>query len=212
MFQDKDSSKDKEDEDSDSPESSSFVDPKTHGYSIPKNTRKIATEDEKKEEESLEKESLSTKKSKESATKSDSDSDEEEKEKKVEEPIIPFKDVEKGWSKFVKDSKDLNHSLTALLTLCKPVSVEGRCLIVEVFYPFHKERIESARTRKLLEGLSESVFGDSFNFKCVLCKEKPKKLKKSELEALTDLNVVVPSNMDGKSILEAFDGGLPILG
>jgi len=37
-------------------------------------------------------------------------------------------------------------------------------------------------------------------------------LKKSELEALTDLNVVVPSNMDGKSILEAFDGGLPILG
>ncbi len=213
---DKDSSKDKEDEDTDSPNSSSFVDPKVHGYSIPKNTRKLENseekKDEKKEDEFLEKEALSTKKSKESATKSDSDSDEEEKEKKVEEPIIPFKDVEKGWSKFVKESKDLNHSLTALLTLCKPVSVEGRCLIVEVFYPFHKERIESARTRKLLEGLSESVFGESLNFKCVLSKEKPKKLKKSELEALTDLNVVVPSNMDGKSILDAFDGGLPIMG
>ena len=209
---DKNSSKDKE-EDTDSPDDSSYVDPKTHGYSIPKNTRKIENseekKDEKKEEESLEKEALSAKKSKEPATKSDSD---DEEEKKVEEPAVPFKDIEKGWSKFVKDSKDLNHSLTALLTLCKPVSVEGKSLIVEVFYPFHKERIESARTRKLLEGLSESVFGESLNFKCVLSKEKPKKLKKSELEALTDLNVVVPSNVDGKSILDAFDGGLPILG
>ena len=100
----------------------------------------------------------------------------------------------------------------ALLTLCKPVDVEGRCIVAEVFYPFHKERLESARTRKLLEGLSESVFGEKMNFKCILSKEKPKKMKKSELEALTDLNVIVPSGVDGKSILEAFDGGLPILG
>ena len=208
---DKNLSKDSDNEDNNSPDNSSFVDPKIHGYSVPKNTRKIETIEEKKdekEEESLEKEALSTKKSKESSPKSDS----YDEEKKVEKPAIPFKDIEKDWSHFVKESKDLNHSLMALLTLCKPVNVEGRSLIVEVFYPFHKERIESARTRKLLEGLSESVFGKSLNFKCVLSKEKPKKLKKSELEALTDLNVVVPSNMDGKSILEAFDGGLPILG
>ena len=42
--------------------------------------------------------------------------------------------------------------------------------------------------------------------------KRRKKMKKSELEALTDLNVIVPSGVDGKSILEAFDGGLPILG
>ncbi|MBW6441505.1 DNA polymerase III subunit gamma/tau [Patescibacteria group bacterium] len=131
---------------------------------------------------------------------------------KNDKPLVPFKDVKSKWEKFVKDSKELNHSLTALLNLCKPVDVEGKFVVVEVFYPFHKERLESARTRKLIEGLSDSVFGQPLSFKCVLSDEKPKKLKKSELEALTDLNVIVPSGVDGKSIIEAFDGGLPIVG
>jgi len=134
------------------------------------------------------------------------------KENVDEKPMVPFKDIEKNWSKFVKESRTLNHSLTALLNLCKPTEVNGKSIIVEVFYPFHKERLESVRTRKLIEGLSESVFGTPLNFKCILSKEKPKKLKKKELEALTDLNVVVPSKVDGKSILETFDGGLPIVG
>lgn len=131
---------------------------------------------------------------------------------KREKPAVDFKIIEKNWSKFVKESKDLNHSLTALLNLCKPTEVDGKFIVVEVFYPFHKERLESVRTRKLIEGLCESIFGEPLSFRCVLSKEKPKKLKKKELEALTDLNVVVPSKVDGKSILEAFDGGLPIVG
>ncbi len=176
-------------------------------YSTPRNTRKIpssVSEDDKKEEDN--KNSPSEK-----AVSKKSVSDSDEKPVK-EDPAIPFKDIDKKWSQFVKDSKELNHSLTALLTLCKPVGVEGKSIVVEVFYPFHKERLESVRTRKLIEGLSETVFGVGLNFKCKLSDEKPKKLKKSELEALTDLNVVVPSVMDGKSILEAFDGGLPIVG
>ena len=64
----------------------------------------------------------------------------------------------------------------------------------------------------MIEGLSESVFGMSLNFKCILSKEKPKKLNKSEIGALTDLNVIVPSKVEGRTILEAFDGGLPMVG
>ena len=126
-------------------------------------------------------------------------------------PALSLKKLQGKWDKFVKDSKDLNHSLTALLTLCKPVGVEGRYMVLEVFYPFHKERLESTRTRKLIEGLSESVYGVDLSVKCVLSNEKPKKLKKSDLEALTDLNVTVPTGVDKKSIIEAFDGGLPIV-
>ena len=182
-------------------------------YSTPKSTKVIdSPEHSEKEKKNEIKELASKKDKKESDKESSEEVFSEEKNEKKESPVIPFKKIEKDWSKFVKDSKDLNHSLMALLTLCKPINVEGKSVIVEVFYPFHKERLESARTRKLLEGLSESVFGEKMNFKCVLSKEKPKKMKKSELEALTDLNVVVPSGVDGKSILEAFDGGLPIMG
>jgi len=126
-------------------------------------------------------------------------------------PSISLKKVQSKWVEFVKSSKDLNHSLMALLTLCKPVGIEGKFMVLEVFYPFHKERLESTRTRKLIEGLSESVYGVSLSVKCVLSNEKPKKLKKSDLEALTDLNITIPAGVDKKSIIEVFDGGLPII-
>ncbi|HOS88666.1 MAG TPA: DNA polymerase III subunit gamma/tau [bacterium] len=125
---------------------------------------------------------------------------------------ISFAKIEKNWGKFIKDSKELNHSLNALLNLCKPIRLEGKSIIVEVFYPFHKERLESASTRKLIAGLSKEVFGVDLNFKCVLSKEKPKKFSKDESDKLTDLNVINPKNVNEKSILDVFDGGLPMKG
>ena len=99
-----------------------------------------------------------------------------------------------------------------MLNLCKPIRLEGKSIIVEVFYPFHKERLESASTRKLIAGLSKEVFGVDLNFKCVLSKEKPKKFSKDESGKLTDLNVINPKNVNEKSILDVFDGGLPMKG
>ena len=128
-----------------------------------------------------------------------------------EKPAISFKKVEKNWNEFVRSSKDLNHSLTALLNLCKPIRVEGKSIIVEVFYPFHKERLESAGIGRLIAGLSEEVFGVDLNFKCVLSKEKPKKFSNGDTDKLTDLNVVNPKDINEKSILDVFDGGLPIM-
>ncbi|MFZ2664176.1 MAG: DNA polymerase III subunit gamma/tau [Patescibacteria group bacterium] len=122
-----------------------------------------------------------------------------------ENPVVSMKKVENKWESFIKQSRELNHSITALLTSSKPLKVEGNFLILEVFYPFHKERLECARTRKLLESLSESVFGVSLTIKCVVSNEKPKK------NDLTDMNVSVPAGVDNKSILEAFDGGLPMM-
>ena len=130
-----------------------------------------------------------------------------------EETVIPFENVKKDWDRFVKDSKDLNHSLTTILTLCTPVAVKGSDIIVEVFYPFHKERLESARTKKLIEGLCEKIFGMKLGLKCIVNKNnRPVGLKDDNNDNLTDLNVVLPSKTDGKSILDVFDGGLPLAG
>jgi len=64
----------------------------------------------------------------------------------------------------------------------------------------------------LIAGLSKEVFGVDLNFKCVLSKEKPKKFSKDESGKLTDLNVTNPKDVNEKSILDVFDGGLPITG
>lgn len=140
--------------------------------------------------------------------KADVDDDEEtskDVEQSDEKPVISMKKVESKWDSFIKQSRELNHSLTALLNSSKPVRVEGNSLILEVFYPFHKERLESVRTRKMLEGLSETIYGVALSVKCVISNTKPKK------SDLTDMNIAVPAGVDNKSILEAFDGGLPIV-
>lgn len=141
------------------------------------------------------------------------DADEAEKSSDIEDekPVISLKKVKKKWDSVVKKSKDQNHSLTALLTSSKPINVRGSFLVLEVFYPFHKERLESPRTRKLLEKLCEDIYGVSLSIKCVVCANRPKNLKKDDVGALTDLNISVPAGIDKKSILEAFDGRLPMI-
>jgi len=126
-------------------------------------------------------------------------------------PIMTLKKAKSKWEKIVKQSKELNHSLTALLTSCKPVNIDGSFLVLEVFYPFHKERLESPKIRKVLEKLCEEIYGTAVGIKCVVSDKKPKGLKKDSYNDLTDLNIKIPAGIDKKSILEAFDGGLPMV-
>ncbi len=115
--------------------------------------------------------------------------------------------IESKWKEVLKRSKDLNHSITALLKSGKVIDVKGKYVIFEVGYSFHKERLEAPRNRSLIEDLLGDIYGDDIKVKCTLCKEKPK-VKKSESEVLTDYNVSLPP-LEGASLLDVFDGGLP---
>jgi DNA polymerase-3 subunit gamma/tau len=147
--------------------------------------------------------------------------DEEEEEKKPKTEIegkakesvskeklnLTMEQVSEKWEEVLKKSKDLNHSITALLKSGKPVSLEGRFLIFEVSYPFHKERLESHRNRELIDKLLEEIYGVALKVKCTLCKEKPKS-KYKDPNVLTDYNVSMPP-LEGASLLDVFDGKIP---
>jgi len=120
---------------------------------------------------------------------------------------LTMEQVEEKWKEVLKKSKDLNHSITALLKSGKPVGLEGRFLVFEVSYPFHKERLESHKNRELIDNLLEEIYGVGLKVKCTLCKEKPK-AKYRDPNVLTDYNVSMPP-LEGTSLLDVFDGGLP---
>lgn len=126
--------------------------------------------------------------------------------------LISLESLEGKWKEFIKRSRELNHSLTVLLKSGKPVRVDGKFVILEVFYPFHKERLESPQNRKLVEKLMSEIYEAKLSLKCILSKEKPKKLKSGESGNLTDLNVA-PANVvfNKDSVIEAFDGSLPLI-
>lgn len=87
--------------------------------------------------------------------------------------------VEEKWKEILERVKPLNHSVEALLKSCRPIKMEGQSLTVEVFYKFHKERLESQKCRQIVEEVVGEIFKTPIRLNCVLGK-KPSKTEKAD--------------------------------
>lgn len=77
-----------------------------------------------------------------------------------------------SWGNVLMAVKPFNHSVEAFLRAARPIKLEGRRLILEVFYPFHKDRLEEVKNRKIVEEGLSKVLGVELAFECVLGKSK----------------------------------------
>jgi DNA polymerase-3 subunit gamma/tau len=129
-------------------------------------------------------------------------------------PEFDFKKVKKKWTDVLDKVSDSNHSIFALLKNGKPLKAEGKFLVLEVCYSFHKERLESPRNRQIVEEILYELCSKEVRIKCVINeKARPKRLKKGEVGVLTDLNVISPEEevkVDKDAVIELLDGGLPL--
>ena len=69
---------------------------------------------------------------------------------KIKDINLAMEAIEQGWAKVLSAVKPYNHSVEAFLRAAKPKMVRGDRLIVEVFYPFHKDKLEEARNREIV--------------------------------------------------------------
>ena len=60
-----------------------------------------------------------------------------------------------------------NHSVAGLLRSTRPKAIDGRMLVLEVFYKFHKEQLELEPKRLILEKALEETVGP-LGVRCVL--------------------------------------------
>jgi len=81
---------------------------------------------------------------------------------------IKVEEVYSKWKELLAEVKPYNHSVEAFLRAARPVSVEGDRVEIEVFYKFHKERLEDNRNRKIVEKGLENVLGVPLVFDCRL--------------------------------------------
>ena len=70
---------------------------------------------------------------------------------------LSLKSVMDKWSQVLEAMKPKNHSLEALLRATKPTGFEDNHLVLEVFYKFHKERLEAERYRQMVEQVASQV-------------------------------------------------------
>jgi len=85
---------------------------------------------------------------------------------------ISLEEVEKKWNQVLAAVKPYNHSVEAFLRAARPGKIENGVLVLEVFYKFHKERLEEAKNRKIVNtGLTE-ILGEEIEFECLLAEGK----------------------------------------
>ncbi len=62
-----------------------------------------------------------------------------------------LEDVVVKWQEILKAVRPKNHSVEALLRSTRPIGFEGSTLVLNVFYKFHKDKLETQRCREIVE-------------------------------------------------------------
>jgi DNA polymerase-3 subunit gamma/tau len=88
---------------------------------------------------------------------------------------VELTEVEEKWPEVLLAVKPYNHSVEAFLRAARPKKATEKGLVIEVFYKFHKEKLEEAKNRQIVEIGLEKVFGGKVNFECVLADVERKK-------------------------------------
>ncbi len=79
------------------------------------------------------------------------------------------------WREFIQSLRGEGSSgnLDAFLrSACNPVALEDDTLVLGFYYSFHKEKIEDAKYRHLVEKKLQEIFGQPYKIRCVLVDSK----------------------------------------
>jgi len=80
------------------------------------------------------------------------------------------------WKRILDTVKPVNASMEALLRAARPISYNGKELMLGVYYKFHKERLDESKHRKILEEIVGRVLQSPTKVSCVLVDPPPKKI------------------------------------
>lgn len=89
--------------------------------------------------------------------------------------IVEIAQVEERWGDILQAVKPYNHSVEAFLRAARPKKMDDGALIIEVFYKFHKEKLEESKNRKIVEIGLDKVFGGLMTFECILAESGSKR-------------------------------------
>ncbi len=91
-----------------------------------------------------------------------------------------IEDIAKNWGKVLRSIRPHNHSVEALLRSSRPWKIKSNVLIIEAFYRFHKDKLETEKCRRIVEKVLSDVFENKIKVKYVLGEKKVKSKTKKE--------------------------------
>ncbi len=84
---------------------------------------------------------------------------------------IELFDIRNMWPKLLVDIKPFNHSLSALLSNCQAVEVNGNEITLATPYAFYKDRLENPANKLTIEDVFGKILGLKIRLKTIIDKE-----------------------------------------
>ncbi len=81
-------------------------------------------------------------------------------------------EIEKRWREVLEAIKPMNHSVAAFLRATRPKAFDGETVTLEVFYQFHKDKLEENRNREIVEKCLGEIYCPGLKMRCVLGENK----------------------------------------
>lgn len=107
-----------------------------------------------------------------------------------------LEEIQGRWQEVLTCVRPQNHSVEALLRATRPKAIAGEVLTIEVFYKFHKDRLEQEKCRRIVEEAASTVFQSLVKIKFLLG-ERPKvenKVAPTAKQTQEPAVVVTPGN------------------
>ncbi len=82
--------------------------------------------------------------------------------------VKSLEQIEGKWDQFLEKVRPVNAHILALLRSTRPTALDGATLILEVFYQFHKDKLEEPKVRSQLENFLAEVFGQKIMLRLIL--------------------------------------------
>lgn len=119
---------------------------------------------------------------------------------------VDFDLVRQNWQKLLNDIKPFNHSLSALLSSCKPIETKGQEIILATPFSFYKEKLEDPANRLTVEDVFGSILGLKIRVKMTVDKDIfPKKEASEKIDE-------GQGSQENKENLSLLDSALEIMG
>ena len=109
-----------------------------------------------------------------------------------------LKQVEEKWPEILTKIKPQNHSIEALLKATRPKDFQDGWLTLEVFYKFHKERLETEKCRQIVEKTIGEIVGIPVKLKCVLGEKRSNQTIEQSSNEEVDILEVANEIFNGK--------------
>ncbi|MBD3328917.1 DNA polymerase III subunit gamma/tau [Candidatus Dojkabacteria bacterium] len=79
---------------------------------------------------------------------------------------LTVEDIKKSWTKIKNEVKEQNGHLLAILQSSEISKLSGNTLVMNVIYEFHKDRLESPKSRDVMCQVFEKVLGYRISYEC----------------------------------------------